>query len=213
MDGSTCPRELRGSRHSSHPRAFSNSSIATSYSSNTQGTSRSTNTSVSQPSSSGQPLFTHPVHKHHHSRCASSSVSTSNTRPPSRLTREMSNDVQPNRIPAISSYLQERLQQERRDGERNSPRASAGRNTPTAGFRDDDVSSASPLRSNTAMGRRPRSASGDEADSQKGYGSKEMEKVRMPNSLPPGWCQLLVSTMLTIRPCRHYQLYTNRTST
>ncbi|KAK8107006.1 uncharacterized protein PG998_009019 [Apiospora kogelbergensis] len=88
----------------------------------------------------------------------------------------MSDDVQPNRIPAISSYLQERLQQERRDGERNSPRASAGRNTPTAGFRDDDVSSTSPLRINTAMGRRPRSASGDEADSQKGYGSKEMEK-------------------------------------
>ncbi|KAK6844694.1 hypothetical protein PG995_014804 [Apiospora arundinis] len=176
MDGSTCPRELRGSRHSSHPRAFSSSSIATSHSSNTQATSRSTNTS--QSSSSGQPLFTHPAHKHHHSRCASSSVSSTNTRPPSRLTREMSDDARPNRIPAISSYLQERLQQERRDGERNSPKASGGRNTPTVGFRDDDVNSPSLLRgSNTAMGRRPQSASGDDADSQKGYGSKEMEKT------------------------------------
>ncbi|KAK8078523.1 hypothetical protein PG996_004693 [Apiospora saccharicola] len=91
----------------------------------------------------------------------------------------MSDDARPNPIPAISSYLQERLQQERQDGVRNSPRTSTGRNTPTGGFRDEDVGSSSPLRrSTTATGRRPRSASGDEADSQKGYGAKEMEKVR-----------------------------------
>lgn len=177
MDGSTCPRELRGSRHSSHPRAFSSSSIATSHSSNTQGTSRSTNSSLSQTSSSGPPSQSHPVHQHHHSRCGSSNISATNTRPPSRLTREMSDEARPVRIPAISSYLQERLQQERQDGVRNSPRTSTGRNTPTGGFRDEDVSSSPLRRSTTATGRRPRSASGDEADSQKGYGAKEMEKV------------------------------------
>ncbi|KAK8040073.1 hypothetical protein PG993_008484 [Apiospora rasikravindrae] len=89
----------------------------------------------------------------------------------------MSDDAKQSRIPAISSYLQERLQQERQDSARNTPRTTGGRNTPTGGFQDDDVSSSPLRRSATATGRRPRSASGDEADNQKGFGAKELEKT------------------------------------
>lgn len=62
------------------------------------------------------------------------------------------------------------------------------------------------------MGRRPRSASGDEDDSQKGYGAKEMEKVRYA-PLPYQMNATGASTILTIYPYRLCRLCTNKTST
>lgn len=90
--------------------------------------------------------------------------------------------ARPGRIPTISSYLQERLQQERQVfADRNASIASEGRNTRTVEFRDDDTNS-SPLRRITPMGRRPQSATGDEADTQRGFRVKEMEKVQTLDS-------------------------------
>ncbi|KAK6854919.1 hypothetical protein PG995_009107 [Apiospora arundinis] len=95
----------------------------------------------------------------------------------------MNDGARPGRIPAISSYLQERLQQERQvDGDRNASTANGGRNTRTVGFRDDDTNS-SLLWRRTFMGRRPQSAIGDEADIQSGFRVKEMEKVQTLDSL------------------------------
>ncbi|KAK8093474.1 hypothetical protein PG997_000159 [Apiospora hydei] len=109
MDGSTCPRELRGSRHSSHPGPFP--------------------VQASLPASLRTP----------------------------RAPREA-------QTPPLPKPL---LLGGRRSLTRYTNITIVAVEAPTSPLR----------RSMTATGRRPRSASGDEADSQKGFGSKEMEKT------------------------------------
>ena len=87
--------------------------------------------------------------------------------------------------PEVSSFLQERIERQRKvETERAFRKMSAaGDLTPSTGdIRDRDVLG-SPLRCSTAMGRRSVPDTEDEDAHNKGMGLKEMEKVRTPCTL------------------------------
>ncbi|KAK3315586.1 hypothetical protein B0H66DRAFT_584008 [Apodospora peruviana] len=104
------------------------------------------------------------------------SARTPNTeRPRSQLSREASDDSRQS-MPLMSTFLQERLDRERRvESERSSSRASNDRMSGSAELRPGQ---SSPTKKDNAEGRRPGSSSGAEAASKKkGLGLKEMEQT------------------------------------
>jgi hypothetical protein len=153
------------SRGTSHTRALSRSSTSTTA---TRMTSQSNSSSNSRPAVSPQLATVHPAHRFHHSTC---SRPASNQRTPSMLTRESSTE---SRQTTASSYLQEKLQRERKA---EVEKASLTRtNTDMSGSADSRAFHSSPVRSTTSDGRRPRSSGGD-AVKKKRMGVKETEEV------------------------------------
>ncbi|KAK0740012.1 hypothetical protein B0T18DRAFT_332961, partial [Schizothecium vesticola] len=96
-------------------------------------------------------------------------------RPRSQLSREAPQTSRES-LPPMSTYLQERLERERKvnDSERSSSRAS---NDATATSDETSILQGSPLRNGHQDARRPRSSGGTEPTKKKGLGLKEMEQT------------------------------------
>ncbi|KAK1829291.1 hypothetical protein QBC39DRAFT_136709 [Podospora conica] len=97
-------------------------------------------------------------------------------RPRSQLSREASQTSRESLPPTMSTYLQERLERERKvnDSERSSSRAS---NDHTVASDETNIPQGSPLRNGHQDARRPRSSGGTEPAKKKGLGLKEMEQT------------------------------------
>lgn len=149
-----------------YTRTASRSSTSTT---NTRMTPQSANSSTSQIVVSPQLTTSHSTHRFHHASCAKPTT----PRPTPRLSREAS--IESTRQTAVSSFLQERLQRERRA--ESEKLASASRSTL------DNHSSSTDLRlhhsptKNSESERRPLSSAGSE---KRGLGVKDMEQVRIP---------------------------------
>ncbi|KAK0634464.1 hypothetical protein B0T17DRAFT_7330 [Bombardia bombarda] len=132
----------------------------------------STRTRVSNNSSNSSSHHIPTLHSHrlHHSRC---SRTPTIDRPKSQLSREASEDSRQSLPPIMSSFLQERLERERRvESERSSSRASN-----VSSSLDFKAVQSSPSKSSIAESRRPRSSGGSEPVKNKGFGLKEMEQT------------------------------------
>ncbi|KAL7624754.1 hypothetical protein AAE478_006326 [Parahypoxylon ruwenzoriense] len=167
MDGTGGTRE---SRERLYPRAPSRAS--TTSTANTQITPKS----VSSSSSHVRETHTssHASHKYHHSHCGKS---LGGTRPTSRLSRESSVDL---REPAASasSFLQERLQRERKvESERQASKLGIDLSASTADIRDADAQGSPVRKSTTATGRMQGVDSNDEFARGTGMGAKQLEKT------------------------------------
>lgn len=151
-----------------YPRAPSRSSTSTS---NTRMTPQSNNSSSTNLPPSPTLRHSHAAHRLNHSSSRRGSIPE---RPRSQLSKE-SSDESHQGLPVVSTFLQEKLQRERRfEIERSSSRMS---NDMTASV-DLRVVHSSPARSVTADGKRPRSSGGSgETSKKKGLGLKEMEQV------------------------------------
>ncbi|KAG8419431.1 hypothetical protein J3458_004297 [Metarhizium acridum] len=160
-------------RQRAHPRAPSRSSIHTSTS---RTTPVSPNSSTSQIAISPQLSQSHPMHRYHHSRCGTGSPQPM-SRPTPPLSRQES--MESTRQIALSSFLQEKLQKERRaESEKlNQSQSSLPRSNPdTTVSADLGRAPSSPFK--TSMeGNRPQSSTGTDQGKKKGLGVKEMEKV------------------------------------
>lgn len=169
MEPASSQQEGERSRAAPFPRAASRSSTS---STKTRTTHLSSNGSFSHLPPSPQQSATRSSHRFHHSVCSSSE------RPRSQLSREASEDSRQS-LPPVSSFLQERLQRERKvESERSSSRLS--NETMNASFNHRTAQS-SPARSGASDSRRPRSSGGAEPVKKKqGLGVKEMEQVRFP---------------------------------
>lgn len=160
------------------PRVPSRSSTS---STKTRMNPQSANSSTSQLGSQSQQATASHTHKFHHSNCHQ--PLTPRERPRSQLSRE-SRDSRESRetsdesrsiAPPVSSFLQERLQRERKvESERSSSRMS---NDPMSASLDLRAVQSSPVRTGAADSRRPRSSGGGEPTKKKGLGLKEMEQV------------------------------------
>ncbi|OIW27893.1 hypothetical protein CONLIGDRAFT_453658 [Coniochaeta ligniaria NRRL 30616] len=168
MESASHPQEGERSRPPPFPRAASRSSTS---STKTRTTHLSSNGSFTQLPPSPQHSAAHPTHRFHHSTCGRGSTE----RPRSQLSREASEDSRQS-LPPVSSFLQERLQRERKvESERSSSRLS--NETMNASF-DHKTAQSSPARSGVSDGRRPRSSGGaDPVKKKQGLGVKEMEQT------------------------------------
>ncbi|KAK0705471.1 hypothetical protein B0H67DRAFT_498159 [Lasiosphaeris hirsuta] len=163
MEGSSAQGQSTDrSRNPPYPRTASRSSTS------------STRTRLSNTGSSSShqlPAGALP-HRYHHTRCNRSSTVDP---PRSQLSREALENSRES-LPTMSTYLQERLERERKvnDSERSSSRASnEAMSTPS----DLRAIQSSPPRKTPTEGRRPRSSGGGEPSKKKGLGLKEMEQT------------------------------------
>ncbi|KAK5989240.1 hypothetical protein PT974_10746 [Cladobotryum mycophilum] len=161
-----------------YPRASSRSSTSTV---NTRMTSQSAN-SLTSVSTSPQLSNSHPTHRFHHASCPKSSSSPRLTpRHTPQLSREGS--MESTRQTAVSAFLQEKLQRERRaEGERMGHSTSLARlNTDMSGSMDLGRALDSPMRTGGSDSPRPRSSAGGSAGAEPakkhGLGLMEMEHV------------------------------------
>ncbi|KAH8906631.1 hypothetical protein BR93DRAFT_626043 [Coniochaeta sp. PMI_546] len=168
MESASGQQEGERSRPPPFPRAASRSSTS---STKTRTTHLSSNSSFTQLPPSPQQSAAHPTHRFHHNARSRGSFE----RPRSQLSREASEDSRQS-LPPVSSFLQERLQRERKvESERSSSRLS--NETMNASF-DHRTAQSSPARSGASDGRRPRSSGGAEpAKKKQGLGIKEMEQT------------------------------------
>lgn len=168
MEGSAVHAQAADRPRPTFPRTASRSSTS---SSNTRMTPISANSSRSHLPPSPQQSTAHPIA--HPFRRRTSSRGAADL-PRSQLSRETSDDArQP--VPQVSSFLQERLQRERKvESERSSSRMS---NDPMSASLDLRAIQSSPARSGTSDSRRPRSSGGPGPAKKKGLGLKEMEQV------------------------------------
>ncbi|KAI0484055.1 hypothetical protein GGR56DRAFT_668651 [Xylariaceae sp. FL0804] len=121
------------------------------------------------------PQSSHPPHKYHHSSCGRSPADQK--RPSPRLSREPSRESKAS-MPPVSSFLQERLQLERRaESERLATSRSGDLGSPTSdsGNRGAQLSPSRGVAASTPV--RLVSKSSDEASSQAGMGLVQMEKT------------------------------------
>ncbi|KAK3320392.1 hypothetical protein B0T19DRAFT_361364 [Cercophora scortea] len=132
----------------------------------------STRTRQSTSSTSNHQVPSANPHRYHHSRC----TRTPNMEQPrSQLSREPSEDSRQSLAPTMSSFLQERLERERKvESDRSSSRAS---NDGMSVSTDLKPAQSSPSKTSIAESRRPRSSAGSEASKKKGLGLKEMEQT------------------------------------
>lgn len=143
-------------------------------------TPHSANSSTSQFAGSPQPGSSHPAHRYHHSSCAKP---PSSPRPLSRAMGHPSRQDSPEatRQPALSAFLLERLQKERRaEGDKISYSASLSRADMSASVDLGRQVLNSPFKPPESDGGRPRSSAGTEQAKRKGLGVKEMEQVCTP---------------------------------
>ncbi|KAK6955223.1 hypothetical protein Daesc_002854 [Daldinia eschscholtzii] len=171
MDSSGGQKELR---ERSYPRAPSRASSAST--ANTQMTSKSSTSTSSYPREASH-LASHPIHKYHHNHCSRSSIGA---RPMSRLSRESSNELREPTASA-SSFLQERLQRERK--ERHASKLSTDLSVSTGDIRDRSVQSSPIKRSATSVARSQWSDNGDELAKDAAMGARQMEQVRNANNI------------------------------
>lgn len=164
------PRErLRQSQYSRVP-----SRASTSGSAHTHMTSKTASSSSSQSPGAIQSVPA-PTHRHHRT---SSGRFLDITRSPSRLSKETTEELLQDG-PPVSSFLQERLEQQRRvESERVARKMGGDLSASTGDIRDRDVSDDVPTRSATALGRHLPSNTEDDAAGPDGMGLLEMEKVR-----------------------------------
>lgn len=145
-----------------------------------RSTSNSANTSAQLSSSSPRLAHAHTTHRYHHAACARSANSPQlSGRSTPQLSRESS--LEPAAISTASTFLQEKLQRERRA---HSDRVAGAA---TRSKTDLDMSASmelTPSRSGSlaisreADGSRPWSSGGD-ASKQRGMGLREMEQVSL----------------------------------
>ncbi|RYP48220.1 hypothetical protein DL769_011225 [Monosporascus sp. CRB-8-3] len=108
---------------------------------------------------------------------ANSGRASAISRPSSRLSKEVDEESLPLRLP-VSSFLQEKLEQERRaESVRVAKKMGMDLCASTGDIRDRDMQSSPVKRSSTAMGRRPRSNTEDESADNSRMGLLEMEKT------------------------------------
>ncbi len=133
-------------------------------------TSKTSSRSSSQSPNTTQSI---PDQSYRHHRSSSGRV-LEIPPPPSRLSKEIGGETR-RADSLVSSFLQERLDQQRKaEGDRIS-RKMCDLSSSTGDIRDRDIHS-SPMRSSTAMGRWPQSNTEDD-DVDNSMGLKEMEKV------------------------------------
>ena len=169
---------------SQQPRAPSRSSTNTS----TRMTPKSSNSSSTNLPNSPQPSSAVLPHRFHQSTASRSSIGSRGRRP--SLSREQSEESKQQTGAPLSSFLQERLQRERKlESERSSRRLSADLSA-SADFTMRATQS-SPVRSGQPDNHRPRSSGGGEPttrkkrDMDKGMGLREMEQVWHTLRRPP----------------------------
>ncbi|KAI2602484.1 hypothetical protein GGR54DRAFT_500027 [Hypoxylon sp. NC1633] len=164
-----------GGQKESRERLFRASSRAsTASTANTQMTPKSATSSSSQLRETIH-SSSHLTHKHHHNH---SSRVLASTRPPSRLSREPSEELRESTVSTPgSSLLQERLQRER--SERQASKLNSDLSASTGDLRDGHVQDSPIRRSATATGRRPGSMSGDEIAKDAGMGARQMEQLEL----------------------------------
>ncbi|OTB04544.1 hypothetical protein M426DRAFT_152378 [Hypoxylon sp. CI-4A] len=166
MDGAQ-----KESRERSYPRVPSRSSTASTV--NTQMTPKSANSSSSHLRDPTR-TNSHSTHRHHHSHSHHNS-SSGNTRPMSRLSREPSDELRKSATTtAVSSLLQERIQQERI--ERHVNRMSNDLSASTGDIREKETQNSPIRRAATAMGRQKPDAGNDSAK-ETGMGVRQMEQT------------------------------------
>ncbi|KAK3175682.1 hypothetical protein K4F52_010065 [Lecanicillium sp. MT-2017a] len=157
-------------RQSSRPPYGRSPSRASTVGSNTRSVSSSNSHVPASPAHS----YAHPAHRFHHNACAASPKSS--TRPTPQLSREASSELA--RQPAISTFLQERLQKERKtESDKLSSSTSSRHNFDMSASVDLGRVGDKPSKSADADGQRPQSSAGAEAGKKKGLGVKEMEQV------------------------------------
>ncbi|RYP91664.1 hypothetical protein DL770_002189 [Monosporascus sp. CRB-9-2] len=163
------PRErLRQPQYSRAPsRASTVSSL------NTHITSKSASSSASQLPKAA-PSASQSTNRQGY---ANSGRASAISRPSSRLSKEVDGESRPLRLP-VSSFLQEKLDQERRaESVRVAKKMGMDLSASTGDIRDRDVQNSPVKRSSTAMGRHPRSNTEDECAGNSGMGLLEMEKT------------------------------------
>ncbi|KAI1388165.1 uncharacterized protein F4822DRAFT_236490 [Hypoxylon trugodes] len=158
----------KDSRERLYARASSRASTAST--TNTQMTPKSANSSSSHLRETTH-TNSHPTHKYHHGHCSKGSTGA---RPMSRLSREPSDELRKSTT-MVSSFLQERLQQER--NERQASKLGNDMSASTGDIRERDVQDSPVRRSTTAMGRRQRLDGGDEPTKDSGMGARQMEQT------------------------------------
>ncbi|KAF7562167.1 hypothetical protein G7046_g1973 [Stylonectria norvegica] len=158
-----------------HPRTASRSSNSTS---NTRTTSQSANSSTSQIAQSPQQANVHTSHRYHHATCARPTSSPRTPRATPRLSREAS--IESARQTAVSSFLQEKLQKERK-AEIDKVAALSRTNTDMSASvelgRVSQSHHSSPTKGGESDSRRPQSNGGSQGTKRKGLGVNEMEQV------------------------------------
>ena len=147
-----------------YARTASRSSTSTT---NTRMTTQSASSSTSQIVSP-QLNTSHSTHRFHHASCAKPTT----PRATPRLSREAS--IESTRQTAVSSFLQERLQRERRA--ESEKLASMSRVTLDNSSSTDLRASHNSPTKNSESERRPQSSTGSE---KRGLGVKDMEQVRI----------------------------------
>ncbi|KAF5011635.1 hypothetical protein FDECE_2258 [Fusarium decemcellulare] len=159
---------------SSYGRTASRSSTSTT---NTRVTMHSANSSVSPVPPSPQLAHSQHSHRLYHASCQRPTSTTPRTNPrmTPRLTRESSSES--TRQPVVSSFLQERLQNQR---QAESEKASSWSRTNTDVNSSGEFGRAipgSPIKGGGSDDRRPDSSAGSESSRKKGLGVKDMEQV------------------------------------
>ncbi|RYP08735.1 hypothetical protein DL765_008692 [Monosporascus sp. GIB2] len=172
MDGTPREKEPRERlRQSQYSRAPSRASTVSSL--NTHMTSKSTSSSASQLPKTA-PSASRSMNRQGQ---ANSGRASAISRPSSRLSKEVDGESHPLRLP-VSSFLQEKLEQERRaESVRAAKTMGMDLSASTGDIRDRDMQSSPVKRSSTATGRRPRSNTKDEGADNSSMGLLEMEKT------------------------------------
>ena len=137
---------------------------------------QSANSSTSHLASSPQSSTPSHSHRYHHSLCTNHKRGSGSERTRSLLSREASEELDQN-LPAVSSFLQERLQRERKaESGRSTSRTS---NDAMSASLDLRAIQSSPIRAATFDYARPRSSEGDGEPAKKkdGMGLKDVEQV------------------------------------
>ncbi|RYO99695.1 hypothetical protein DL763_001303 [Monosporascus cannonballus] len=172
MDGTAREKEPRERlRQSQYSRAPSRAGTVSSL--NTHMTSKSTSSSASQLPKAAPPASRSTNRQGQANSGRASAIS----RPSSRLSKEVDGEPCPLRLP-VSSFLQEKLEQERRaEGVRAAKKMGMDLSASTGDIRDRGMQSSPVKRSSTATGRRPRSNTEDEGADNSSMGLLEMEKA------------------------------------
>lgn len=166
MEGSRI--QSREKSQAPYPRTASRSSTSTGHS---RVMSQSANSSSSLITSSPKLSHAHTAHRYHHASCAK----TSSPRPSSRPQLSREGSVELTSSTPVSSFLQERLHNQR---QAEAQRSYASRSHGDTSSPIDLGSSAlrSPSKTGSSDTNRPQSSNGQEQTSN-GHGLKEMEKV------------------------------------
>lgn len=181
-------------------------SCASNSNSNTRATPSTNSSSSTLANSTHKSVAstTHPYRtQQYHSR---TSIASERDRPrSSKLSREATNAEQDPRlaVSVASSYLQEKLQRERRfeSGRSSASRTSSDAMSATAEVR---AVQSSPVRASTSDGRRPRSSGGDPAK-KKAMGLMEMEQVVLLSAWPTVVKPQRTDSRLTTCSLDHHQ--------